>query len=380
MNAPPIIPSDAPSIYDQLSTLDKQAIVRPNNPPRGIAGFLFDYDAEQFMELVAEVTDHFIEDNTTLQDNIALLPERITVRGSVAELTDSADIDDTPAPQPAPLPLVPALFPPFAPAANISFSPKLGALGLNAGVSVDSNGITVSASITGAIGPFSSDSIIRTVTGELSKVISVSSPALAAINAAISNTVISLSGGTAPSTDAIASAIINAVGNIIGNALTPAVSQLITQSVNSSVSTTSGTNPGPAAGASSSLYQYYLNRSQIQPGLTQQALAMNYFYQMFLARQLFSVETPWGIMNNMTILSIRPEQPEETKYMTGFVAVFKKIRIARPATVNLGQLAGRNAFQASSDAPAQNGTAGQTPVAPAQQESILAKLMGGGTP
>lgn len=382
MTAPtPIIPSDDPSIFDQLSTLDRKAIVRPNNPPAGIAGFLFDYDAESFMELISEITDNAVEDNTSLQDNIALLPERFTTRGMIAELTDAAEIDDTPAPTPAPLPLFPPLFPPFSPAANLSFSAKIGAFGLNAGVTLGPGGIvSAAAAVTGAIGPFSADAIVRTVSTQLSGVINVSNTVQAAVNAAVNKAVTALSGGNAPSSAAISAAINTAVGNIIGGALTPDVSALINQSVNSSLSTTAGTNPGPVAGAASSLYQYYLNRAPVQGSSKAQSLAFGYFYQMWRARQLFSVETPWGIMNNMAILNVRPEQPEESKTATNFSLVLKKIRIAEPVTVNLGQLAGRNAFQASVDAPAQNGTAGQTPATPAQEQSYLSTMGFGGGP
>lgn len=378
MTSAPVIPDDSPSIFDQLTTLDRAAIVRPNNPPRGIAGFLFHYDQEQFLDLVASITDNPVEDGTNLQDNITLMPEIVTLKGIIAELTNAATLDDQPAPTPAPLPLFPGLFPPFTPGANVSFQAKLGAFGVDAGVSIGPGGIVASAAVsTGAIGPFSADSIVRTVTGELAGVIPVSAAIQAAINAAVNNAVQTLSGGNAPSSAAISAAIISAVGNVIGGPLTPDQQTLVTQSVNSSLSTTSGTNPGPTAGAADSLYQYYANRAQTQPGQTAQGLAVQYFIQMWLARQTFSVETPWGIMNSMAIQSCRFEQPEETEDASNFTVVFKKIRIAQSTTVNLGQLAGRNAFQASADTPANNGKSGQTPATPAQEETWLQTLLGG---
>lgn len=375
---PAILPGDEPSIFDQLTTLDRTALVRPNNPPKGIAGFLFNFDAEQFLELISEITDNPVEDNTTLQDNIALLPERVTLRGMVAELTDAADIVDTPAPTPAPLPLFPPLFPSFSLGANLSFGSKLGAFGLNAGVSIGPGGIvSASAAVAGSIGPFSADALVRTVSGELSGVLAgFSANVQAAVSSSVNNAIKSLSGGNAPSSGAIAAAVQSAVGNIIGPSLTPSVAGLITQSVNASLSTTAGTTAGPTAGAADSLYAYYVNRAPIQLGQTMQSFAVSYFCQMWLARQMFSVETPWGIMNNMGILNMRAEQPEETKYGTNFSVTFKKIRVARSVTVNLGQLAGRNAFQASTSAPAQKGQVSTTPAAPAQEESWLSTLAG----
>lgn len=371
----PTIQIDEASIYAQLTSLDRAALVRPNNPPRGLAGFLFNYDAEQIMELNAQATDYAVEDNTRLQDNISLMPPIITLRGMIAELTTAIPQDDLPSPVPAPLPLNPALFPPFSPTANLSFGASLGAFGLNAGVTIGPGGIvSASAVVTGAIGPFSADAIVRTVTSQLAGVINLTAGVSAAVNAAINNAVKSLSAGTAPSSSAITAAILSSVSNVVGTALTPAAASVIAQSVNSSISTTAGTNPGPGAGAASSLYQYYVNRSQVQPGQTAQSLAMGYFVQMYLARQLFSVETPWGIMNNMMLQNVRGEQPEDTKYATNFSITLKHLVIANSVTLNLGQLAGRNAFQASVSVPASNGNASTTPATPAQQESWASTL------
>lgn len=86
----PIVPTDSASIYAALSTLVYQnarlAVIRPDNPPPGIAGYLMDIVDEDSVELESDITDHFIEDNTAVQDQIALRPETITVRGTVAEL------------------------------------------------------------------------------------------------------------------------------------------------------------------------------------------------------------------------------------------------------------------------------------------------------
>lgn len=375
-----VIPSDRPSIYDQLTTLDRAAIVRPNNPPAGIAGFLFDYDVEEFMDLLSEITDNAIEDNTSLQDNIALLPERITLRGMIAELTDAGAEVPVVVATPAPLPLVPGLFPPFASAQSLVFGALFGT-GLDpVTASILDAGLSAAGSVNGSIGPFSAEAIVRTVAGELSLVIAVSNPVLAAINAAVNYAVKSLTGGNSATSAAISAAINVAVGNVIGAGLTPDVSELITQSVNASIATTAGTNPGPLAGASASMYQYYLNRSPVQPGETAQSLANGYFYQMWRGRQLFSVETPWGVMNDMALLNVRAEQGEDTKSSSTFALTFKKIRIAKNVSVNLGTLAGRAVFQAAADSPSQNGTAGQTPATPAQETSWLATLVGKGNP
>ena len=55
-------------------------------PPK----FLFNYYGEQVVGIESDITDHYVEDNTALQDQIALRPELITGRGYIGELTDIA--------------------------------------------------------------------------------------------------------------------------------------------------------------------------------------------------------------------------------------------------------------------------------------------------
>ncbi len=51
---------------------------------------LFNYEGEQTVTLTSEITDHYIENNTAIQDQIALKPEKITTHGFVGELNDIA--------------------------------------------------------------------------------------------------------------------------------------------------------------------------------------------------------------------------------------------------------------------------------------------------
>ena len=79
-----IIRSDSVSIFQNLSTLQAQAIVRPQNPPAGISGFLFDVAEDDEFSLQSEITDHYVEDNSAMQDNWAIRPEEITLTVVVA--------------------------------------------------------------------------------------------------------------------------------------------------------------------------------------------------------------------------------------------------------------------------------------------------------
>ena len=57
-------------------------------PPstRGIAGFLFDVPRDEIVELTAEVTDHFTEDNSYINDHVINMPIEVTLSGFVGEL------------------------------------------------------------------------------------------------------------------------------------------------------------------------------------------------------------------------------------------------------------------------------------------------------
>lgn len=59
-------------------------------PPKGfkggIAGFIFDYEGDDQITLESDITDHFAEDNSSIQDHIALKPYRVILRGFVSEL------------------------------------------------------------------------------------------------------------------------------------------------------------------------------------------------------------------------------------------------------------------------------------------------------
>lgn len=75
-------------ITDNITDIVNTYIVTPEgNKDMGINGFIFDNKGEEIFECSSDITDHFIENNTTLQDHIALKPEIITVRGYVGELS-----------------------------------------------------------------------------------------------------------------------------------------------------------------------------------------------------------------------------------------------------------------------------------------------------
>lgn len=59
--------------------------------------FLFHYEGENSVTLESDITDHYIEDNTPIQDQIALKPEGINTHGFIGELNNVPPSIATPA-------------------------------------------------------------------------------------------------------------------------------------------------------------------------------------------------------------------------------------------------------------------------------------------
>lgn len=53
-----------------------------------IESFLFHYEGEQSVSIQSDVTDHFVEDNTVINDHIGLRPEMIQTSGFIGELNN----------------------------------------------------------------------------------------------------------------------------------------------------------------------------------------------------------------------------------------------------------------------------------------------------
>jgi len=64
----------------------KSAVTPGQNDPN--QSFFFHITAEESVNLASDVTDHYVEDNTSIQDHVALRPETITLTGYIGELND----------------------------------------------------------------------------------------------------------------------------------------------------------------------------------------------------------------------------------------------------------------------------------------------------
>lgn len=138
-----IVPTNDPSVFAALNTLvlsnsTQLAIVRPNNPPPGIAGFIFDIVDEDSSDLESQSTDYFTSANTPIQDHVSLMPEKVTVGGTVAEIVRTTVSDGTTETANNPLPEVPGMEPQLAPGATQTQANTLANVS-DAQAGVDSN-------------------------------------------------------------------------------------------------------------------------------------------------------------------------------------------------------------------------------------------------
>lgn len=108
-----------------LNSLVGRFLLRPKNA-QGIGGFVFQVRGEESTQFRAEITDHWTEINTAVQDNIARRPALITLRGLVGELFFSqSSLIGTLATIQSRLQQVPAYLGSYTPAAVQSLSKAL---------------------------------------------------------------------------------------------------------------------------------------------------------------------------------------------------------------------------------------------------------------
>ena len=322
-----VIPSDSPSVFDTLSTLQTAspdqyaAIVRPNNPPAGIGGFLFDIPGDEEIRMKSAITRHYVENNTPISDHIALEPEVITLRGVIAEITTALSVASSSNPPPQVLPVCAPMVPQLT---------------------------------AGSASALASDS---TMTPSAGPALAQSAAARTSLPpATVTQDLLAASSGTPSQGSPAAGAVSSLCSNAGDTGLLTASSQLS--------SNISAANPQP----DQSVYSYY---GASAPKTTRQITAFQFFQQAWWGRQLMSVETPWGRYLNMAISEIRVVQTKETKGQSEFTVVFEKIRVAGDLKVKPGAVADRN-VAGSADPVQQN--AGQTGPTVAQADAMYSAM------
>jgi len=76
--------------FDILAQNFTQYVVTPLNA-FGLGGFVFDVEGDTSHNLNSEISDHYLEDNSAVQDHWAIRPKRITLKRYVGELTYQQD-------------------------------------------------------------------------------------------------------------------------------------------------------------------------------------------------------------------------------------------------------------------------------------------------
>lgn len=84
VNAPDIV-----SIFNRA--VNTVSIIAPRGVQQ-IDSFAFDYKADDVVDLTADITDHWLEDNTAVQDSIGIRPVIVTLSGFISELSMASDL------------------------------------------------------------------------------------------------------------------------------------------------------------------------------------------------------------------------------------------------------------------------------------------------
>lgn len=320
------IPSDAASIFDALSASQKNALAYPSPSPGGIAGLIFDWVGEERLELRSDITDSWLEDNTAVNDQIALYPERFTVDASTAEVV-------------------------FAPN-NTSTNPSqpLNPLSLNIGM--------VPTLTPGAASSLASTAINGLVPG----VIASSLSGLTAILAQSASQVLAQTVQT--------QGVFSALPSTLGPALIGSLGSDGSQSAGNALGQAANSTDTAVAETPNGLYGYYQGLNGSNPP-NRQVSIMGFIYQLWKGRVLFTVETPWGIFTSMAIELSDGVQPQETEGQTDHKITFKKVRIAGDPTDSSGQQLGRSNNQAAEGNPSLNGNIGQSEISSQLTTQIL---------
>ena len=69
-----------------VSVNDKKGIMPQNTTKK--RGFVFDIPTEESVSLLSDVTDHYLEDNTAIHDQVSKKPRTITTGGYIGELNN----------------------------------------------------------------------------------------------------------------------------------------------------------------------------------------------------------------------------------------------------------------------------------------------------
>jgi hypothetical protein len=273
-------------------------VVLPN-----IAGFIFDIEGTTQHNLISDITDHYVEDNTAIQDHIALKPLTITLKNYHGEVKNF-DFN-APGGTKSNLTNLPQTLP-----------DKAGIINNNILGSILKQSTLATSYIGGLI---NSSSGYITQFSDFSKIFT---PALSS------------------QTNQIQQYIANSQNQV--NQLNSKAAQL------SNIYNTLAAkfNPKKSTTKNQALPQIASPQTKEQDFLSstaQQAFAYNFFKVLRDTKTLVYVTTCFGVSSQMAIETVTALQDEDTRYISTFTITLKEIRIADTeySTFNYGQYAGR---------------------------------------
>lgn len=242
-----------PQDYDPSLTVGYQPLPAPNENTGEVdyaelsPALLFHYEGEQVLTLDTDITDHYVEDNRAVQDQIAIKPEMFVTHGFIGELND----------------VLPK---------GLQFL----------------------------------QGIAETLTVVDGYVPGLSTTALIAYNKAVLD--------------------YQAIKNT-ANAAVSAFSSIGTAIF--------GDDTGTEVVTGSGLFE--IGNGAVQ---TKQQSMLQQLYGYQNSRTLFNIQTPWAILTNMAIKTVRAIQDADNRLITDFEITWKKIRVANTITTlgGLGQL------------------------------------------
>jgi len=236
-----------------------------------IGEFLFDIEGTSQITLEADITDHYVEDNTAIQDHIALKPEKITLKGYQGEVVTTEQIQNK---------------------TTAQLISKLG---------VTSHWQNNLSTVKNTLSKYNNNILVKIFNPPLTQYTKAMQQAISTAQSINPNSLTSL---VSDLKNGNFKGVYNALKNLQNN--DTAVTTNIWQTIKNT-----GINS------------------------TRQQQAYDLFKQLWKNKVLVTVQTPFGhdTSEYFSIESVTAIQNEETKFMSDFQIILKRIRWAKTKTV-----------------------------------------------
>jgi len=287
-------------------------IIVPLNLTPGVPninGFVFDVEGSVKHDAVSDITDHYVENNTPVQDHIALKPLKITLKNYQGEIITSGTAS-LPSMENTNIKLWTNNFvkPIIPPSGNQNIFQKIVA-----GYSQKVNGISNVFSLTA-------------ITSTISQYSSLMTQSEVAGIGQLQNKISSVQN--------VQTNIINGFNNL-SNAYGLVENYLNKFSSAKGTNASSGLVSPPSANTSVGGYIPLDNSTLFKSATNRQSQAYQYFENLWRTKTLVSVLTAFNSYTNFAIESIVSIQEEDSRNISSFQIVLKEIRYASTQLVSI---------------------------------------------